>query len=47
LTIQDFMDYCEKKKIRIEQKYFLGKSGLIHFLPNLLAQNALFVLTHR
>ena len=45
LTIWDFVDYCEKKNIRIEQKYFLGKSGLIHFLPNLFAQNALFVLT--
>lgn len=45
LTIWDFVDYCEKKNITIEQKYFLGKSGLIHFLPNLFAQNALFVLT--
>ena len=44
LTIWDFVDYCEKKNIKIEQKYFLGKSGLIHFLPNLFAQNALFVL---
>ncbi|MDP2854151.1 MAG: methionine biosynthesis protein MetW [Smithellaceae bacterium] len=44
LTIWDFVDYCEKKNITIEQKYFLGKSGLIHFLPNLFAQNALFVL---
>jgi methionine biosynthesis protein MetW len=44
LTIHDFMDYCEKKNIKIEQKFFLGKSGLIHFLPNLFAQNALFLL---
>ena len=44
LTIWDFVDYCEKKNITIKQKYFLGKSGLIHFLPNLFAQNALFVL---
>jgi methionine biosynthesis protein MetW len=45
LTIQDFIDYCGKKNIKIEQKFFLGKSGLIHFRPNLFAQNALFVLT--
>jgi methionine biosynthesis protein MetW len=45
LTIRDFIDYCEKKNIKIEQKFFLGKSGLLHFLPNLFAQNALFVLT--
>ncbi len=45
LTIRDFIDYCRKKDIKIEQKYYLGKSGLIHILPNLFAQNALFVIT--
>jgi methionine biosynthesis protein MetW len=45
LTILDFIDYCRKKDIKIEQKYYLGKSGLIHVLPNLFAQNALFVIT--
>ena len=46
LTICDFIDYCRKKDIKIEQKYYLGKSGLIRILPNLFAQNALFVITH-
>ncbi|MGA2527131.1 MAG: methionine biosynthesis protein MetW [Smithellaceae bacterium] len=45
LTIRDFIDYCRKKDIKIEQKYYLGKSGLINILPNLFAQNALFVIT--
>ena len=45
LTIYDFIDYCRKKDIKIEQRYYLGKSGLIHILPNLFAQNALFVIT--
>jgi len=45
LTIRDFIDYCRKKDIKIEQKYYLGKFGLIHILPNLFAQNALFVIT--
>ncbi|OGP89279.1 MAG: methionine biosynthesis protein MetW [Deltaproteobacteria bacterium RBG_19FT_COMBO_43_11] len=45
LTINDFIDYCSKKNIIIEQKFFLGKSKLINFLPNLLALNALFVIT--
>jgi methionine biosynthesis protein MetW len=45
LTICDFIDYCRKKDIKIEQKYYLGKSGLIRILPNLFAQNALFVVT--
>jgi methionine biosynthesis protein MetW len=47
LTINDFIDYCSKKNIIIEQKYFLGKSKLINFLPNLLALNALFVITKK
>jgi hypothetical protein len=47
LTISDFIDYCGKKEIKIEQEYFLGKSGQIHILPNLFAQNALFVITRR
>ncbi len=34
-----------KKNIIIEQQFFLGKSKPIHFLPNLFAQNALFVVT--
>ncbi len=45
LTIRDFIDYCRGKNIHIEQQYFLGKTGQIKFLPNLLALNALFVIT--
>lgn len=44
LTIRDFTDYCAKNNIIIEQKYFLGKSKLIHVFPNLFALNALFVI---
>ena len=47
LTINDFIDYCYKKNIIIEQEFFLGKSKLIYFLPNLFALNALFVVTKR
>jgi methionine biosynthesis protein MetW len=45
LTIQDFIDYCRKKEIKIEQEYFLGKAGRIYSLPNLFALNAVFVIT--
>ena len=45
LTIRDFTDYCLKKNIHIEQAYYLGKSDPVHILPNLLALNAVFVLT--
>ena len=44
LTIRDFVEYCAKKNIIIDQKYFLGKSKLIRFLPNLFALNSLFVI---
>lgn len=47
LTINDFIDYCSKKNIIIEQKFFLGKSKLINILPNLLALNALFVINKK
>jgi methionine biosynthesis protein MetW len=47
LTIRDFIDYCAKKNVHIEQQYYLGKTGRIHFLPNLLAQNAIFVITNK
>jgi methionine biosynthesis protein MetW len=47
LTIRDFIDYCRKKGINIEQEYYLGKSDLIKFLPNLFALNALFVITRK
>jgi len=44
LTIRDFIDYCAKKNITIEQQYFLGRNGRVHLLPNLFAQNAIFVI---
>lgn len=47
LTIRDFIDYCTKKDIYIEQQYYLGKTDRIYFLPNLFAQNAIFVITKK
>jgi len=45
LTIRDFTDYCHKKNINIEQAYYLGRAKQVHILPNLLALNAVFVIT--
>ena len=47
LTIRDFIGYCAKKNIHIEQQHYIGKRGRVSFLPNLLAQNAIFVLTKK
>lgn len=44
LSISDFKGYCERKNIKILSSYFLGKKKPVHFWPNLLALNAIFVL---
>ena len=45
LSISDFVDYCWAKKITIEQRVYLGKSRSVKFLPNLLADSGLFVIS--
>ena len=45
LSIKDFRDYCREKNITILNAHFLGASGEIRVMPNVFAENALFVLT--
>jgi methionine biosynthesis protein MetW len=45
LSITDFRNFCADKKIRILEDHYLGKNKTLHFLPNLLAMNAIFVIT--
>jgi methionine biosynthesis protein MetW len=45
LSIDDFRDFCAEKNIRIMEAHYLGESRIVHFWPNLLALNAIFVLT--
>jgi methionine biosynthesis protein MetW len=45
LSISDFRRFCEEKKIHIVGSHYLGKKREIYFLPNLLASDAVFVLT--
>jgi methionine biosynthesis protein MetW len=45
LSIVDFMEYCRKRKIWIEEARFLGTERTVRFLPNLRAQTAIFVIT--
>jgi methionine biosynthesis protein MetW len=44
LSITDFRDFCTEKKILIEKAHYLGEKEIVHFWPNLLALNAIFVL---
>ncbi len=45
LSISDFRDYCRLRKLRIEAAAFLSGERRISFLPNLLAEQGLFLLS--
>lgn len=45
LSIKDFRDFCRQQNIVIDAAYYLGAKGKITFLPNLLALNAIFLLS--
>lgn len=44
LSITDFKNFCEEKKIRIVEAHFLGENDIVRFFPNFFALNAVFVL---
>ena len=45
LSILDFMEYCKKQKIIIEQARFINARGTVHFMPNLFALTGIFLLS--
>ena len=45
LSITDFKNFCEEKNIRIVEAHYLGEKKIVHLWPNLLALNAIFVLS--
>jgi methionine biosynthesis protein MetW len=45
LSITDFREFCSDKDIRIISAHYLGGKGIVRFFPNLMALNAIFVLT--
>lgn len=45
LSITDFKHFCNEKKIQIAEAHYLAEKKEIRFYPNLLALNAIFVLT--
>ena len=47
LSITDFKDFCAQKKIRIVEAHYLGDKTMVQVFPNLLALNAIFVLTNK
>jgi methionine biosynthesis protein MetW len=45
LSISDFKEYSSKRGVKIEKAAFIGKGKKVRFLPNLLAETGLFLLT--
>jgi methionine biosynthesis protein MetW len=45
LSIKDFRSFCAAKGYKVLSAYFLDSQGQIRVLPNLFAQNAIFVIT--
>jgi methionine biosynthesis protein MetW len=45
LSLKDFKNYCKGKGINILETYYLGKNNIIRLFPNLLALNAIFVIS--
>jgi len=45
LSIRDFEAFCRHKGLRIVRTVYLGAHGTVVCLPNVLARNAIFVLT--
>lgn len=46
LSVTDFKNFCVEKNIRIVEAHYLGEKEIVRFWPNLLALNAIFVLTN-
>jgi len=45
LSILDFVEYCVKKGVRIEQRAFLGKEKQIQLFPNVFSQTGIFLIS--
>jgi methionine biosynthesis protein MetW len=45
LSIRDFLDYCRKRSILIEQSSSLTEDRVVRFLPNLLGRTGLFLIS--
>jgi methionine biosynthesis protein MetW len=45
LSLADFRDFCGRKNLRVLETRYLGEKDEIRFWPNLLALNAVFVVS--
>jgi SAM-dependent methyltransferase len=45
LSIQDFVDYCRARNIRVEKSYFIENNRSVRILPNLFALTGIFMIS--
>ncbi len=45
VSILDFVDYCQNRKIQVHRKAFLNGNRSVYFFPNFFAQIALFEIS--
>ena len=45
LSILDFIEYCRKKNITIEQRAFFGRFRRVYLFPNVFAQTGIFLIS--
>lgn len=45
LSIRDFQDFCTEENLTILKAFYLGRKRTINLFPNLLALNAIFLIT--
>ena len=45
LSIADFKEYCKKTSVTVEKTAFISKNQTVRFLPNLLGEVGLFLLS--
>ncbi len=45
LSINDFVDYCKKRNLKIESSCFVANNNRVRWLPNLFGETGLFLLS--
>jgi methionine biosynthesis protein MetW len=46
LSISDFIEYCDKRKIKIKKAVFIGRNNRINLFPNLFALIGMFLVSN-
>ncbi len=46
LSISDFIEYCDKRKIKMKRAVFIGKNKRINLFPNLFALIGMFLVSN-